>query len=1289
MPNTSSAGFDLGPTSYSAAYHHLRQRAAAPGLDQAELSTLLAETLHQQELLLRDYEQLLSAQQTLAVSQAPQQAAETAQPASQELLRATLDSSLDMVQVLEAVRDEAGAIVDFRWVLNNHAAEQVYGDILGQRLLVRNPGVVEAGIFATFRRVVETGQPDQQEYHYVHEQFNGWFYQSTVKLADGVATTTADLTARKQAEQQVRRLQGDLARRTADQYQALFNALDQGFCLVEVLFDAAGHSADYRFLEVNAAFERQTGLTQAAGRTMRELAPAHEQHWFDRYGQVARTGEPVHFTQQAAALHRWYDVHACRFGPPEAQQVAILFQDVTARKRHEADLAFLAEISQDLAHLTDIDETLNALGEKIAAHLGLSACLYAELFDAAQIAVIEHGWQRADMPNLLRTYRTTEFMNDEIRQLCLSGQPVIIRDVFADPRTDGPQYAMLHIGSFVSIPLVRAGEWHFLLVVYRPDPSDWRAEEIELIRELTARIWTRLEQARAEQALRKSEAWLHTALATAELGTFVWHVAEDRTEEDARARRHFGLAPDATVSLAEALHTTFHPEDAPRYAAAVGRAVDPTGPGTLREEFRVRHPDGQQRWLLASATTTFAGTPRAAVRLTGVLADITERKQQEQRQQFLLQLSDTLRPLADAAQMQAQATQLLGEHLHVDRAYYVEVHEAAGYARVVQPYGRGDSPSLAGTYALAEYDWTLPLLRRGETLIVHDAATSALIPTADRVVLRAVAIGAHITVPLLQNGQLAGALCVTEAKPHHWTTAEVDLVRETGERVWAAIERARAEQALQASEQRLRALVTNLPGAAVFVVGPDLRYQLAEGEALHAAGLAPADLLGRTVAEALPPAVAAQHQAHYQQALAGQGFSVEHEAHGHVYVSRGVPLPGPTGQAEAVLVVSYDITERKRAEEALRQAEEHHRQQLEQQVAARTRELRESRDLFQSIFDTSLTGLSVQRAVRAADGTLEDFEFTLVNPEQARLAGRPDLVGRHHAQLYPGVHPSGIWEAMQRTLETGQPQQLEYYYPHEGVNRWFVNLFVKLGDGLVATVLDVTARKRAEAENLQLRLQQQQQQVAAVLAGQEEERRRIAESLHNGIGQVLYATKLQLDLLPSRPDEPARQRAAELLADAIRQARAVSHELTPLMLADFGLAAALRTICQQLASPTLRWHCYVDLEDEPALPLALQQAVYRLVQGLAHNVAQHAAATEATLEVTALPDWLVVHLQDNGRGFDPQTVQAGLGLGTLYSRVALLAGTVQVESRPGQGTQVLVRLPMEAAEMSSTGRKRE
>ncbi|WP_398477813.1 sensor histidine kinase [Tardiphaga sp.] len=133
---------------------------------------------------------------------------------------------------------------------------------------------------------------------------------------------------------------GDLEAR----YYTLFNSLDAGFCVIELAFDAEGTPTDYKFVEVNAAFADQTGLQDAAGKWMRDLAPEHEQHWFDLYGKVALTGQPVRFEQHAGQLgDRWYDVHAFRIGAPEAHQVAILFNDVTVRRAADQQMRLLNE----------------------------------------------------------------------------------------------------------------------------------------------------------------------------------------------------------------------------------------------------------------------------------------------------------------------------------------------------------------------------------------------------------------------------------------------------------------------------------------------------------------------------------------------------------------------------------------------------------------------------------------------------------------------------------------------------------------------------------------------------------------------------------------------------------------------------------------------------------------------------------------------------------------------------------------------------------------------------------
>jgi PAS domain S-box-containing protein len=124
-----------------------------------------------------------------------------------KLLRNTIDSSMDMIQVFKVVRDERGEIIDFKWILNNKTSEKFYGDVIGKSLLTLNPAVVKEGIFDVLKKVVETGEPNQSIRHYVYEQFDGWFLQSAVKQDDGVATTTKDITDIKKAEDDLRELE--------------------------------------------------------------------------------------------------------------------------------------------------------------------------------------------------------------------------------------------------------------------------------------------------------------------------------------------------------------------------------------------------------------------------------------------------------------------------------------------------------------------------------------------------------------------------------------------------------------------------------------------------------------------------------------------------------------------------------------------------------------------------------------------------------------------------------------------------------------------------------------------------------------------------------------------------------------------------------------------------------------------------------------------------------------------------------------------------------------------------
>src|SRR4029079_136523 len=128
---------------------------------------------------------------------------------------------------------------------------------------------------------------------------------------------------------------GQRLRQSEERYRTLFNSVDQGFCIFEMIFDDSDKAIDYLFLETNQSFEKQTGLVDVQGKRMRELAPDIEDHWLEVYGKVALTGEPVRFQSHAEPLGRWFDAYAFRYGDRENRQVAVLFADVTERKRTE------------------------------------------------------------------------------------------------------------------------------------------------------------------------------------------------------------------------------------------------------------------------------------------------------------------------------------------------------------------------------------------------------------------------------------------------------------------------------------------------------------------------------------------------------------------------------------------------------------------------------------------------------------------------------------------------------------------------------------------------------------------------------------------------------------------------------------------------------------------------------------------------------------------------------------------------------------------------------------------
>jgi PAS domain S-box-containing protein len=144
-------------------------------------------------------------------------------------------------------------------------------------------------------------------------------------------------------------------------YHSLFSSMNEGFCVVEMIYDPDGKPVDYRFIEVNPAFEKQTGLHEAAGKRMREIAPSLESYWIELFAGVALTGEPAHLVDEAKGINGYFDVHAYRIGEAKLRRVAVVFTEIGERVRSEAALreqAALLDLARDAIMVRDLDGTI-------------------------------------------------------------------------------------------------------------------------------------------------------------------------------------------------------------------------------------------------------------------------------------------------------------------------------------------------------------------------------------------------------------------------------------------------------------------------------------------------------------------------------------------------------------------------------------------------------------------------------------------------------------------------------------------------------------------------------------------------------------------------------------------------------------------------------------------------------------------------------------------------------------------------------------------------------------------
>ncbi|MFC4729701.1 PAS domain-containing protein [Coralloluteibacterium thermophilus] len=693
-------------------------------------------------------------------------------------------------------------------------------------------------------------------------------------------------------------------------------------------------------------------------------------------------------------------------------------------------------------------------------------------------------------------------------------------------------------------------------------------------------------------------------------------------------------------------------------------------------------------------------------RIAGIfcaVAETTAKVLSERRQAFRVMLEDRLRHLASPRALIDAAVEALALHLGAQRVGYAQV-QADGETVLLDACYADGVPPLLGSFALSEFGpESIARQRRGLTDFCDDVLAD---PAQVHETWRRVDTRAFVSVPMIRDGVLRATLYVNVSHPHHWLPEEIALIELVAARIWDALERVRAETERRDSEMRLRlALQAGRMGEVTFdAVNGTIRHSEAFAEMLgHPPGrrLTLADLRAQYHPEDRDRIIAEREAI----LKAGQTFFevdmriVRPDGEVRWLYGRGQVFRDIDGHALTATTVYLDNTERKQAEQALRALNE----TLEQQVAARTGELRANQARMRAAFETSYTF----QGLLAPDGTILDVNATALRPIEAH---REDVVGLRvwEAPWFSGTPgmPETIREAVGR-VAAGRTYRQEIFVKLPAGWRWFDFSMRPIVDenGAVTAIVPeaVETTERREAEDA-LRQAQKLEAMGQLTGG-------VAHDFNNLLTPIIGS----LDMLQRKGVGGERdQRLIGAALQAADRAKTLVHRLLafarrqPLQTApvDVGrLVGGMATLIASTSGPQIRVE--VDVADgvPPAQVDANQLEMAVLNLGVNARDAMPAGGT-LSISVTRaqvgpghrsrLPpgEYVRLSVADTGIGMDAETQAraiepffstkgvgrgTGLGLSMVHGLVSQLGGALTIQSRLAVGTNIELWLPRAAS----------
>ncbi|WP_162796022.1 PAS domain S-box protein [Pedobacter nanyangensis] len=421
-------------------------------------------------------------------------------------------------------------------------------------------------------------------------------------------------------------------------YRSLFNSINQGFCIIEMIWDQQGNAIDYRFIEANPAFKAQTGINDYEGKTILEIWPQHEPHWFEIYGNIAKTQTSAHLELPATLINGWYEVEAFSIGELGKDMVGILFNDISERKNAEEVLrknderqSYLLKLMENVRFLLQPLEIQEAAARTIGQHLQAEYAFYGHVVDIDNVPHLQID--RLYQKNKRRPFKPSlhpladlgiELAEMNAGKTCInsnnpSGKYRPTNRIFLRQILDNCVW--------VAVPLIKNGHLVAVLMVHRVQPRQWLDSEIVLIEETAERTWAYIEQSKIANALSHSEEQLSVALTASNMSTFHWLAKNGDVVVSPLSATIFGLKEHDLSSNENEGFSMVHPEDRERHLQTLKDACKHQK--EFHHTYRIIRPNDQKiAWIEERGKGIYH--PIIGIsEIRGIHWDITSQKNQE------------------------------------------------------------------------------------------------------------------------------------------------------------------------------------------------------------------------------------------------------------------------------------------------------------------------------------------------------------------------------------------------------------------------------------------------------------------------------------------------------------------------------------------------------------------------------------------------------------------------------------------------------------------------------------